>query len=368
MTTSDARRGLSALSDRELIEEMQRLSARERHATADVIAALMELDERRLYLGEGYSSLFTYCTGVLHFSEHAAYARIEAARAARRFPVILDLLADGSLTLTSVNLLAAHLTAENHVNVLAVARHKSKREVEVMVATLRPLPDVPGTVRKLPAARAMTLPPPASYTAPPPLPNAVVHPAAAPAKPAVIAPLAPERYKLQITMSQQAHNLLRRAQDLLRHSIPNGDPAEIVKRGLMLLVDDLERKKTAAANRPRPSSGAADGSRHVPAAVKREVWRRDEGRCAFVGRSGRCAERGFLEFHHVIPFADGGATDAANLELRCRAHNAYEAEQWFGPPVVREISPGYEGTRSGPSCACRGVLRTRSLISEFGRR
>jgi hypothetical protein len=80
-------------------------------------------------------------------------------------------------------------------------------------------------------------------------------------------------------------------------------------------------------------------------------WARDEGRCAFVGDAGRCTERGFLEFHHVVPFAEGGATDAANLQLRCRAHNAFEAEEWFGPLIARERPPAYTitGTRSGPS-------------------
>jgi hypothetical protein len=87
----------------------------------------------------------------------------------------------------------------------------------------------------------------------------------------------------------------------------------------------------------------------VPAAVRRDVWVRDEGRCAFVGTHGRCHERSFLEFHHVEPFADGGATTAGNLQLRCRAHNAYEAMLYFGPSVVRE-RPGarYGFTRSSP--------------------
>jgi 5-methylcytosine-specific restriction endonuclease McrA len=65
----------------------------------------------------------------------------------------------------------------------------------------------------------------------------------------------------------------------------------------------------------------------VPAAVTREVWRRDGAQCAFVGSLGRCAERNFLQLHHVIPFARGGPTTAENLQLRCRAHNVYEAEQ-----------------------------------------
>jgi hypothetical protein len=343
---------LTTLSDRDLIAELHRLTCHERRATADLIAALMELDARRLYLGEGCSSLFTYCTQVLHFSEHAAYGRIEAARAARRFPCIIDLLADGSVTLTAIGLLAAHLSPENHTELLASARHKSKRDVERIVAALRPLPAVPSSVRKLPVPRAdaatthvhdTLAPPPVRSqvivaTATPCAPMQVAHHHAA-AKPAVVAPLAPERYKVQITISSKAHDHLRRAQDLLRHAVPTGDPAVIVERALALLVEDLERKKLAAANRPRSKTLRAAHGRRVPAAVKREVWARDGGQCAFVGVTGRCTERGRLEFHHVVPFADGGATDAANLELRCRAHNGYEAEVWFGPSFIRECPP-----------------------------
>jgi len=72
------------------------------------------------------------------------------------------------------------------------------------------------------------------------------------------------------------------------------------------------------------------------------MWARDEGRCAFVGTNGRCEERGFLELHHAVPFAAGGKTTTQNLELRCRAHNAYEAQLYFGPPMVREdVAPFY---------------------------
>ena len=153
---------------------------------------------------------------------------------------------------------------------------------------------------------------------------------------------------MQVTISRDAHEKLRRAQDLLRHSIPNGDPAAIFERALTVLIEDLEKKKLAMAEHPRSPAAPKPGSRHVPAAVKREVWARDEGRCAFVGNSGRCTERGFLEFHHVVPFADGGATDAANLQLRCRAHNAFEAEEWFGPLIARERPPAYMTRELGP--------------------
>jgi len=138
------------LSDSELLARLKFMAQRERHATAGLVALLSEADERRLFLQEGCSSLFTYCTQILHLSEHAAYGRIEAARAVRQFPVILERLRDGSVHLTAIGLLRAHLTQENHEQLLDRARHKSKREVEELIASLRPLPSVPAIIRKLP--------------------------------------------------------------------------------------------------------------------------------------------------------------------------------------------------------------------------
>jgi hypothetical protein len=130
------------LSDRDLLGEVVTLANHERAATAQLVAALAEVDARRLYLGQGCSSLFTYCTQVPRLSEHAAYDRIEAARASRRFPRLLDALASGELTLTAIGLLAPVLTDTNYHDVLAQATHKSKREVEEIVAALRPRADV----------------------------------------------------------------------------------------------------------------------------------------------------------------------------------------------------------------------------------
>ena len=346
------------LSDAALLDEVKRLTAGERHATARLIAALGELDARRLYLGEGCSSLFTYCTQVLHLSEHAAYLRIEAARAARRWPDILGLLADGALHLTAVGLLAPHLTLENHERVLAAARHKSKREIEELVATVRPLPAVPSTVRKLAVPKTPTSPALVGHSSPDPAgPCSVLVTAAiesAPPTPelrklvAEVKPLAPERYKVQFTVSRQTHEQLREAQNLLRHRIPGGDVGAIFERALTVLLTQLHRTRHALVDRPRLTSRSSGAGRHVPAAVKRAVWERDSGQCAFTGAAGRCAERGFLEYHHVVPFADGGATSADNLELRCRAHNTYEAARWFGAPMEDLLrDPGVGFSSSG---------------------
>ena len=344
------------MQDDELLAEVKRLVANERRATAALLRSLMELDARRLYLREGCSSLFTYCTQVLHLAEGSAYNRIEAARAARRFPALLDALEEGALTLTSIRMLAPHLTADNYSELIAAARHKTKREVEVLVAALQPKPAVPTVIRKLPApppVNAATRQPSMSATASSELSSPLVasveleEPVAtvAPAPKPAVTPLAPDRYRVQLTISRETHDKLRRVQDLLRHVIPTGDAAEIFDRALTLLLADLERRRCAETSSPRPAREPRASSRHIPAAVRREVWQRDAGRCAFIGSTGRCRETGFLEFHHVEPYAFGGPATVANIQLRCRAHNLYEASLCFGEygaDSVREACAEWE--------------------------
>ena len=147
----------SAFSDRDLLLEIERAAARERQATATLLALLAEVDTRRLYLREGYGSLFQYATKHLHLSEPAAYGRITAARAARRFPGLLQPVDEGALSLTTIGLLASHLTDDNHASLLEAARHKTKREVELMVAALHPQSDIRASIRKLPVERRPTV-------------------------------------------------------------------------------------------------------------------------------------------------------------------------------------------------------------------
>ncbi|HEX5110829.1 MAG TPA: HNH endonuclease, partial [Vicinamibacterales bacterium] len=62
----------------------------------------------------------------------------------------------------------------------------------------------------------------------------------------------------------------------------------------------------------------------------------------FIGAEGRCTETAFLEFHHIEPYAVGGASTLENIALRCRAHNGYEARVFFGAEWARE-APGTWG-------------------------
>jgi len=158
-----------------------------------------------------------------------------------------------------------------------------------------------------------------------------------------VTPLSTDRYQFRFTASAATREKFKRAQDLLRHAVPNGDPAEVFDRALSALLVELERRKFAATDRPHRQRGRAPGSRTVPAEVRRTVRNRDGGRCAFVAGTGvRCGATAFLEFHHVVPYARGGPATEGNIQLRCRAHNGYEADLDFGR---RELVPGQVAPR-----------------------
>lgn len=238
------------------------------------------------------------------------------------------MVARGEIHLSGIHCLKAHLTPENHEQVLADAKHKTVRQIERLVARLAPRPDVPSTLRKLPQLNPPVRSTPVPLATVPPTPVIVPDQRRSPDP----VPLAPGRYKLQVTVSEEARGKLEQLQDLLAHQLPNGDPAAIVERALDALLTQVLKQKAAVTDKPRaPKPGSASRKRAVPAALRREVWIRDEARCAFVGDDGhRCNETRGLEFAHLHPWAKGGEHSARNLALRCRAHNALEAERDYG--------------------------------------
>jgi len=354
------------ISDDQLTKEVARLARCEREATVTLIEYLGELYARRLHERAGYGSLFTYCVKVLGFSEAAAYDRMKAAKIGRRYPVVLDLLASGDINLTTVRLLSPCLTRENHRELLRAASRKSKRQVQELVAAYAPRPDVPSSVRKMPTAMPArhVADPESAYVAAvpaavPSIPAASGMPPASPSAPRVasvpeaVLPLSPGRYRFTFTAGPSAREKFEFVQAMLRHAIPSGDAAEVFERALDALAEDLVREKFALTAHPRPNRTPSADPGYVTAEVKRVVYLRDRGRCAYVGVGGhRCDERAFLEFHHVIPRAAGGAGTAENIQLRCRAHNGYEVELFFGPAKrYRADEPGGAGDGDEPSDA-----------------
>ena len=324
-----------SLSDDQLLRRLGEITRDSRHVEAELVAHIAEVDARRLYAREGCSSMFAYCVEVLHLSEPETNLRIVVARAARRHPVLLDMLRDSRLHLSGIALLAPHLTGTNRDEVLARATHCSKRRIEELVAGLAPRPDVPTTIRKLPDRGR-------------PLPNASTHTvsslacltsaagsprdessrpdetnsasaAAAPGgratpsgeerrnglaadrdcairerRSTVVEPLAPERFRIQFTAGRHLRDKLERLAALLRSSVPDGDLAAVIEDAVTERIAKLEAKRLAAVSRPRKTVADSDtrpGPRSIPAAVRRAVRSRDGDRCALWVETDSAAQR-----------------------------------------------------------------------------
>ena len=340
---------LDEVTDERLLECVEVLVRRSNETTAELLVYLAEVDSRGLYLGQASASLFAYCVERLHMSEAAAWKRITAARTARRFPRLLEMIARGEIHLSGVTVLAAHLTQENHAEVLSRARHKSKRAIEKLVVEIAPRPDLLSRVAALPcppagAARGKAPPVDAQVVhAPGRVRNAPV-PAVAcapPAPAAVVAPLSPRRYQIRVTVDEETHAALCQLQDLLSHQIPDRDPAAIIARALAHELERTLARKTGAAERPREPKAPAKRTRHIPAAVRRKVWTRDGARCAFTDEAGRrCSSTRLLEYHHVRNWGRGAEHDPDEIELRCRAHNQYQAVLDYGAAFMAARRPG----------------------------
>ncbi|MFT4572433.1 MAG: hypothetical protein ACI8TX_003281 [Hyphomicrobiaceae bacterium] len=360
---------LSELSEQKLLAHFADVIAEGRQNTIRLLVAMNEIDERKLWAKHACASMFAFCMERYHMSEGMTAKRIWAARVARRFPVVLGMLERGELHLTAVHLLSKHLTEANHREVLSRARHKSAREIENLIAEIAPRPDVPSRVRALPrvnvdeqgaqqstSAQAnreagLAVPAPEGFDAKTGIASresfAQSRGTSSPVKTQTttargrVTPLAPRRYKVEITVDQQTHDKLRALEDLLSHQAA-GDPAAIISRAINLLLVDTLKKKAALTDRPRtrrtPGTDTAKDqrTRAIPAALRRAVWLRDGGRCRFEDDKGhRCRATRNLEFHHKMPFGRGGVHEIENIELRCHGHNQYQADLDFGRSFMR---------------------------------
>ena len=278
--------------------------------------------------------MFAYCTQVLRLSEAEAYARITVARASREHPMLLDMLADGRLHLTGIARLVPHLTLGNRAELLERATHKSRSQIEELIAEIAPRPDAPALMRRLPARKelaapgvpvvageaavarpqlrpdrveleSLTLGPGGAMAfvaramgshegirqsatalqAPAPVSSLASQPTlAAPqaSRPSVIQSLGNARYKVQFTASAQLHQRLERLRALMRSQVPDGDLAQIIERAVSEKIERLESRRFAKTSRPQKSLDESDTSpvsRQIPAAVRRAVYERDRGRC-----------------------------------------------------------------------------------------
>jgi 5-methylcytosine-specific restriction endonuclease McrA len=325
---------LSEHSDADLLSGVATLVRSHRDLTARLVAHLAEIEERRLHLSAGFSSMFDFCTGKLGFSEGEAFRRILAARLARRFPIVYSLLASGRANLSTLEFLRERLTEENHRELFAAVAGKGKRDVQMILAARFPEPKPPSKIRRQ----------------------------------ANIEPVSELWFKVQFTASDELRQKLELCRDLMSHANPSRDLASVIERAVDLLLADLERKRLGKTR--RPSTLATSGKRNpsrVRTAARREVFERDGLRCTFLSEDGRrCGARAFLELDHVDAKANGGSNEAKNLRVLCRAHNQLAAEQTFGREHIerRRLSRQNAAAHHGDGHLREGLPSTRGHLRQ----
>ncbi|MET0791713.1 MAG: HNH endonuclease signature motif containing protein [Polyangiaceae bacterium] len=342
---------------------------------SSIVRQLAELDQRQLFLDRGYPSLFDYSIRALGLCESTAGRHIAAARVCRNHPQALAMVARGELHASALSLMKKHLTAENAPELFESCTRKSARQVETLLATRFPRPDVADLIRRLPTPNVESS---ELKTQPQPLTPPIIVPATEVQKNEIAAPMArlipelpkarrPEplskdRYGVHFTADGEFCQLLEHVRGLAGHRLPSGDLLTLLKRGLEAYERELEKERFALGRKPKssrrakprrdsalPSAAGAPEHTHPvahvtvakrirrrPAAVVREVFLRDGKQCSYVSSDGRrCTSRRCLELDHVQPWAIGGADEANNLRVRCRAHNQRYAKQCFGELHVR---------------------------------
>jgi 5-methylcytosine-specific restriction endonuclease McrA len=288
---------------------------------------------------------------------------------------VADYLTDGRLNLTTLVELRDVLDEAHLIEVLDRAAGRTEEQVKQLVAALRPRPAPADLLRKLPGSRndcggSGPKPSVAGTVEPAPAPPRAADPVAGPAEPPAAAvarpearpaarlePIAPERHVLRVTVGPDFVAYLEAVRQALSHKLPGGGLEEVLHECLRTTLAQIERRRVGAGSK----GGATEpppGSRYVPVAVRREVWKRDGGCCAFVGNAGRrCSSRHQVQVHHLDPFARGGQATAANLTLRCRVHNHHAAEQDYGADhIARTVAAHRARRQAGASPTIPGLF------------
>jgi hypothetical protein len=312
----------------------------EHGAMADILVALAEFDRQRLWLRLGFANLFDYLHRELGLSRGSAHYRKVAAQLVQRFPEVVEPLRSGKLCITVVLELAKVITPENRADVLPKFFGLSKQEAKAVAVEIRPVEVVPRKemvtvlplVSRTPAGGVQLVEPVRLVEREvAKLPKESAPPTFAPPERRVsFEPLPPELRRLHMTVSKQFLDMLESARKGQGHAQPGASAEKVLEAALDLLLA-TQAKRRAEVKKPQQNPRPTKNPGHVPAAVKRAVWARDEGKCQFpLDSGGICGSTLRLEIDHIRPLAMGGQSMVANCRLACRFHNQLAARQVYG--------------------------------------
>ena len=393
---------LRSLTGTELDDHAYRLVMLERGNQAKLIAHLAEIDERKLYAGLGYSSLFDYCVKRLRLSRGTTFLRTQVARLCRRFPVVLERIASNTVSLTVAGRIAPHINEGNCLKLLNECAGMTRDEVEAYLVQIAPKPLVNSGMTRQRAPRTEPTEQPVESAGeglfsapdidhaqePSSLGTESKGPAVPPRVPPVqpvppvrrrdpLEPAQPGLTNVRFVMDDQLRQKLERLAEVEGIQNVGAHLAELVEMAVDVALDKkdpqkkAERRKAREAKKatkaehvnvgpssPKPDEGDTDtseivsGDQYIPAELRAKVMEDSGYQCEFVGSTGvRCSQRRWLEVDHIDPRGRGGRTKRKNLRCLCRAHNQFAAERVFGVKFMERKRAGIgDGLARRASC------------------
>jgi len=290
----------------------------ERGALADLLLSLAEFDRVAAYRELGFATLFDYLHRELHLSRGSAHYRQVATRLVVRFPEVVEPLRDGRLCLGTVIVLARVMTEANRYEVLPRFFGLSRQEAEQVAVEIRPVEVVPRrtVVTEVPVAMP-ALPSTANMNE---CSRSIVE--LAPTR-TLVEPLTRTETRMHLTVSPEFVALLKKAKAGQSHAQPGATDEQILTAALELLIAHQEKRRAS-----------------VPPRVKREVRKRDEGKCTWpLANGGVCGSTVRLEVDHVVPRGKGGPSTVENCRVLCRSHNLEAARLAYGDAHMDLFAP-----------------------------
>jgi len=289
----------------------------ERGALADLLLSLAEFDRVAAYRELGFATFFDYLHRELRLSRGSAHYRQVATRLVVRFPEVVEPLRDGRLCLSTVIVVARVMTEANQYDVLPRFFGLSRQEAEQVAAEIRPVEVVPRrtVVTEVPVSAAVPATANVNECS-----RSIVE--LAPTR-TLVEPLTRTETRIHVTVSPEFVALLKRAKAGQSHVQPGASDEQVLTAALELLIAQQEKRRAS-----------------VPPKVKREVRKRDGGKCTWpLANGGTCGSDVRTEIDHVVPRGRGGPSTVDNCRVLCDVHNREAARQVYGHAHMDLFAP-----------------------------
>ncbi len=303
---------LKNISDTELLSKTKKLVMKERELIGEIIVHLAEIETRKLYCDLKYHSLYDYCTEELGYTSDQAYRRISAMRLSKQLPQVKEKLENGTISLSSANLLSvlikdSKMEKAEQVEVLNLIEGKSKRETAALIENIRSEKQLPTPAKK---------------------------------KTVIKQTEGAEDIRLSVSISKETLAKIEQVRNLYSKKSSGNQPLDLDKVLDMMAQAALEKHKEELApkrelkkkNNKEESKEINRKSRYISKQTKYYVYKKADGRCELCGSTKN------LQYDHLNPHAKGGSSEESNIRLLCSNCNLRAGILEFGVKKMRRES------------------------------